>query len=127
MSTAAFDTLTNRAATLTVPVETLVQGSSKSWLNLNGTGTIALRDSFNISSMVDNGTGDYTQNFTANRPNANYAVAGTTAGTATAILFLPLDTSTARTAALFRFFCATTAGAAIDAANVNAQSVGDET
>jgi hypothetical protein len=53
-------------------------GIAKAWVNFNGTGTVAIRDSFNVSSITDNGTGDYTVNFTTAMPNANYALAGTT-------------------------------------------------
>jgi hypothetical protein len=59
-----------------VPVDTVVEGTAKAWMNLNGAGTVALRDSFNTSSVTDNGTGDYTQNFIAARPDANYAAFG---------------------------------------------------
>jgi hypothetical protein len=52
-------------------------GIAKAWVNFNGTGTVAIRDSFNVSSITDNGTGDYTVNFTTAMPNANYAVAST--------------------------------------------------
>lgn len=48
-------------------------GIAKAWVNFNGTGTVAIRDSFNVSSITDNGTGDYTVNFTTAMPNANYA------------------------------------------------------
>ena len=48
---------------------------AKAWVNFNGTGTVAIRDSFNVSSITDNGTGDYTVNFTTNLANANFAVA----------------------------------------------------
>jgi hypothetical protein len=51
-------------------------GIAKAWVNFNGTGTVAIRDSFNVSSITDNGTGDYTVNFTTAMPNANYAIAG---------------------------------------------------
>ena len=54
----------------------LQQGLSKSWMNLNGTSTIATRDSFNVSSIADRGTGLYTQNFTSNMTNDDYAVGG---------------------------------------------------
>jgi hypothetical protein len=47
-------------------------GIAKAWVNFNGTGTVAIRDSFNVSSITDNGTGDYTVNFTTAMPNANY-------------------------------------------------------
>ena len=54
----------------------------RAWVNFNGTGTVATRASFNVSSITDNGTGDYTVNFTTALPDANYAVAITaSAGT----------------------------------------------
>lgn len=56
--------------------EQIQQGRSKAWLNLNGTGTISVRDSFNVSSMLDNGTGDYLVTFAVSRPSANYAFYG---------------------------------------------------
>jgi hypothetical protein len=46
----------------------------RAWVNFNGTGTVAIRASGNVSSITDNGTGDYTVNFTTNMPNTNYAV-----------------------------------------------------
>ena len=51
-------------------------GIAKAWVNFNGTGTVAIRDSFNVSSITDNGTGDYTINFTTAMPDANYSVVG---------------------------------------------------
>ena len=45
----------------------------RAWVNFNGTGTVAIRASFNVSSITDNGTGDYTVNFTNALPDANYA------------------------------------------------------
>ena len=49
-------------------------GLAKAWVNFNGTGTVAIRASFNVSSITDNGTGDYTVNFTTAMANVNYAV-----------------------------------------------------
>jgi hypothetical protein len=46
----------------------------RAWVNFNGTGTVAIRESGNVSSITDNGTGDYTVNFTTAMPDANYAV-----------------------------------------------------
>lgn len=46
------------------------------WVNFNGTGTVAIRASGNVSSITDNGTGDYTVNFTNALPDANYSVGG---------------------------------------------------
>ena len=48
----------------------------RAWVNFNGTGTVAIRASGNITSITDNGTGDYTLNFTTAMPDANYSVAG---------------------------------------------------
>lgn len=48
----------------------------RAWVNFNGTGTVAIRGSFNVSSITDNGTGDYTVNFTNAMPDSNYAIAG---------------------------------------------------
>jgi hypothetical protein len=50
-----------------------IQGSARAWVNFNGTGTVAIRSSYNVSSITDNGTGDYTVNFTNAMPNTNYA------------------------------------------------------
>lgn len=46
--------------------------SARAWVNFNGTGTVAIRASGNVSSITDNGTGDYTVNFTTAMPDANY-------------------------------------------------------
>lgn len=45
----------------------------RAWVNFNGTGTVAIRGSGNVSSITDNGTGDYTVNFTTAMPDVNYA------------------------------------------------------
>ena len=48
----------------------------RAWVNFNGTGTVAIRGSGNVSSITDNGTGDYTVNFTAAMQDINYSVVG---------------------------------------------------
>jgi len=53
--------------------QNLVQGLMKAWINFNGSGTIAIRDSFNITSITDNGTGDYDVTIANDMANANYA------------------------------------------------------
>lgn len=50
-----------------------MSGIAKAWVNFNGTGTVAIRASFNVSSITDNGTGQYTVNFITAMPDANYA------------------------------------------------------
>ena len=44
----------------------------RAWVNFNGTGTVAIRDSGNVSSITDGGVGKYTVNFTTAMPDANY-------------------------------------------------------
>jgi len=51
------------------------------WVNFNGTSTVAIRASYNVSSITDNGPGDYTVNFTTAMPDANYCVAGSASNT----------------------------------------------
>ena len=53
----------------------VASGSAKAWINFNGSGTVAIRDSFNFTSLTDNGTGDYTQTFTSAFSNNDYAPA----------------------------------------------------
>jgi hypothetical protein len=48
----------------------------RAWVNFNGTGTVAIRQQYNVSSITDNGTGDYTVNFTTSMVDANYSVVG---------------------------------------------------
>ena len=48
----------------------------RAWVNFNGTGTVAINASFNVSSITDNGVGDYTLNFTNTMPDANYSISG---------------------------------------------------
>lgn len=50
----------------------------KAWVNFNGIGTVTIRASGNVSSITDNGTGDYTVNFTNAMPDTNYSVNITT-------------------------------------------------
>jgi hypothetical protein len=74
MSTLNTVNITNGTDSITV--EGAVKGSAKAWVNFNGTGTVAIRASYNVSSITDNGTGDYTVNFTTAFPDANYSYAG---------------------------------------------------
>jgi len=46
----------------------------RAWVNFDGTGTVSIRDSGNVSSITDNGAGDYTVNFTTAMEDANYSI-----------------------------------------------------
>lgn len=56
----------------------------RAWVNFNGTGTVAIRASGNVSSITDNGVGDYTIGFTTPMPDANYSVVGIVSNTSQA-------------------------------------------
>ena len=75
MSTLRVDSLLNAAGNES-PIS--IPGTAKAWVNFNGTGTPAIRDSFNVSSITDNGTGDFTVNFATNMPSTSYVPLVTT-------------------------------------------------
>ena len=56
--------------------QNLVQGVAKSWMNFDGTGTASIRDSLNVSSLSDNSTGQYYQNYTNNMNAVDYPGTG---------------------------------------------------
>lgn len=75
--------------------------TARAWVNFNGTGTVSIRSSGNVSSITDNGTGDYTVNFSTSLPDANYAWTGTArnpAGNDTSRTCLDQRTTTTKTA-----------------------------
>lgn len=74
--------------------------SARAWVNFNGTGTIAIRASRNISSITDVATGQYKMNFTTAMADANYSVEGCTNQQAW-VPFLQLSTLTTGYATLF--------------------------
>jgi len=95
MGTLATDNITDRPGTggptlpngLTIGSAPMpaVTGSApiyacRAWVNFNGTGTVAIRASGNVSSITDNGVGDYTVNFTTAMPDANYSAVATVGG-----------------------------------------------
>ena len=89
----------------TLPTQLNASGSApiyacRAWVNFDGTGTPAIRASGNVTSITDNGTGDYTVNFTTAMPDANYAVSGS-AGLATASnIYMTISSAAPTTTAL---------------------------
>ena len=64
----------NSGAVMADPPGTAGLFFARAWVNFNGTGTVAIRASGNVSSITDVGPGDYTVNFTTNITDANYGV-----------------------------------------------------
>ena len=67
---------TATVASLTTASGSAPSYSARAWVNFNGTGTVAIRGSGNVTSITDNGTADYTVNFTTAMSDTNYSVAG---------------------------------------------------
>ena len=71
----------------------------RAWVNFNGTGTVAIRASFNVSSITDNGVGQYAANLTTAMPDANYCVTGasSTNGTTNGVILAAGNTGNTTT------------------------------
>ena len=72
---------TLRVTTVTNPSggQPTIAGLARAWVNFDGTGTVAIRASLNVSSITDLGTGEYTVNLTTAMPDANYSISLCTA------------------------------------------------
>jgi hypothetical protein len=104
---ATSQTLTNKtltSPTLTTPTIDSAQFATvsgtapiypcRAWVNFNGTGTVAIRGSGNVTSITDNGVGNYTINFTTAMSDVNYCCSGTCEGNGETI---SVSTKTGRT------------------------------
>jgi hypothetical protein len=67
----------------------------RAWVNFNGTGTVAIRASGNVSSITDSGTGDYRVNFTTAMPDANYSIVASSINAGVAYALASSSTQTA--------------------------------
>ena len=93
----------------------------RAWVNFNGTGTVAINASFNVSSITDNGTGDYTVNFTTALPDANYgSVFGGRATVGSIFQNLTTDTGVSPTTSALRMWSVNGSGVKVDSGvNIN--------
>jgi hypothetical protein len=74
------DNTFNGVASLSTASGSAPSYSARAWVNFNGTGVVAIRDDGNVTSITDEGTGDYTVNFTTAMPDVNYSLVGTCTG-----------------------------------------------
>ena len=70
------NTLKDAAGNNSIATSFVAGGSAKAWINFNGTGTVAIRDSFNIASLTDAGTGLYNCAISSDFTNANFSTTG---------------------------------------------------
>jgi hypothetical protein len=103
-------------------------GMAKFWTVFNGTGTIAASASHNVTSLTDNGTGDYTVNLTTAFSSANYAVVGMANSDAGIPRMVALDDDNANTASAVHIevYSDTEAGTKADSATINLVGYGDQ-
>jgi hypothetical protein len=102
MSTVILDTITGKSTATTITIgstpvvsasansmtirgegtaqTSIQQGLAKAWVNLDGTGTIAISDSYNVSSLIDIGVGQYEVVFTNALSDANYSATSSNNG-----------------------------------------------
>lgn len=89
-----FNTVTLAGAAGATPTANKMYKDSivKAWINFNGTGTIAINDSFNVTSITDNGTGNYTITWDTDFADANYAWTGNSGSNSNPALAGPFAT-----------------------------------
>ena len=135
MSTLSTANITSKASN-TPPVIKDVNGTEcgtfcRAWVNFDGTGTVSIRDSFNVSSITDNATGAYSVNFTTAMANTNYcAVAQTqfdnTNATTTGTSNVLAETArTPYTTSAYHVICGIYTGALYDVKTVSVAVFGD--
>ena len=148
MSTVVLDTITGKSTATTITIgstpvvsasansmtirgegsaqTSIQQGLGKAWCNLNGGSSFALRDSFNLTSATDNGTGDYTLTIANDMGNTNYATpmsGGNTSGASRYGAMSDSDGKATGTAGFFGF--QTSSGGALDQEEVSVVFLGD--
>jgi len=114
MSNLTVDTLTNQDTQL-----------CKAWVNFNGTGTVAIRNSYNVSSITDRGTGSYTVNVTVPFSSADFAAVGISRITVGGDVGLALSSSSPTTTSSVKVGNATSTGSGRDTSDVYVACFGD--
>ena len=121
---AAFETAANADIAALEAVAITATGAApryacRAWVTFTGPGTVALRESGTVSSITDNGTGDYTINFTTAMPDAKYAVFVSSGDGATAPVAAIADNATARTTTAVRVRTANSSFSVTDSSTVS--------
>ena len=80
MSTLKVNTIQNTSAAHSSTPQQIAEGRAKAWVSWDSRNTFAVYDSFNVSSLTDNGTGNYTVNIDTDMANDDYVVVGSTSG-----------------------------------------------
>jgi len=113
------NTLTDASSGNSTAMSTINQGTAKSWLKMNGSGTIAVEDSFNNASITDNGTGTYARTLTNALANDDYSTGGSQQLSQSNYAISTFTTTT------HAMFVRNDAGTYSDANHVSVQNFGD--
>ena len=121
------NTLTDASSNNSTAMSTINQGTAKAWVQLNGTGTIAARDSFNHSSLTDGGTGRYKNTVSSAMGNDDYVVhaTGDIGSVSDFAVACTNDSTTARTTTEAEMRIGTTGGASADTDVAAMSFIGD--
>jgi len=147
MSTVVLDTITGKSTATTITIgstpvvsasansmtirgegsaqTSIQQGLAKVWINFNGTGTIATRDSHNVTSITDDGTGSYTITIANDMGNANYCTTSGLARAGLATCTFVNDGAWAAATGSGAVVCANNSNAAFDCPAILASFLGD--
>jgi|11_taG_2_1085331.scaffolds.fasta_scaffold73486_2 hypothetical protein len=121
------DTLEHSTAG-SVDTQYVVNGSAKSWVNFNGSGTVAIRDSYNVSSLADSDVGIYTLSWSNSFANDDYSSAGASGQNSNAMVTVScaIDTTAPTTSAsLYNTNYENGSGGRFDSNQVTIQVLGD--
>ena len=97
----------------------------KAWVNFDGTGTVSIRDNFNVSSITDSGTGVYTANFSTAMANANYVSVVSTGNNDKGRYGIMIDSDDKTTSGCKIFGFQTSTGSSLDSEEVSLAIFGD--
>ena len=130
MSTLKVNTIQNTSGGSSSTPEQIEQGRAKVWLNMQGSGTVAINDSFNVSSVTDLGTGMYQANFSITMANTNYCslvnkMLTTTGGNTSTDDVLTGMNNTAQLTTSTKFFARDATGGTVDSVHMFLAVFGD--
>ena len=122
------NTLKDASGNNSVATSVVFNGSAKAWVNFNGTGTVAIRDSYNVSSLTDNDTGLYTLSWSSNFVNDDYSNAGISGQNNNALIAVSCaidSTAPTTSASQYNTNYENGSGGRFDATQVTIQVLGD--
>ena len=106
------------------PVTLTKQQAAKCYIHWNGTGTVAIYDSFSVSSLVDNATGQYDVSMTSSMSSANYATTADSLAQSTAATYRTGCNNASNTSSLFNMRTGASSGY-VDVVHNSASILGD--